>query len=349
MQSRARCPATKGSPMAKITRFGALSDGRVVQQLMLRGGDLTAHVLTYGAVLRDLRMDGHAPPLTLGFEGLAPYTDHPGYFGATVGRCANRIEGGRFTLNGQPYQLDLNNGPNHLHGGSLGISQQIWAIADHTENSATLTLTSPDGDMGYPGALHVRLTISLLADGVMDLQMAATSDSPTLCNLAHHSYFNLGGADILSHRLQIAADHYLPVDTGLIPTGQVADTTGTPFDFRTAQTLATACKATAIDHNFCLSHSPQPLRPVATLSTEALTMQINTDQPGLQIYDAARMNVPVPGLDGATYGPYAGIAMEPQLWPDAINHPDWAQPVLNPGDTYTQHTQFAFAHQRMQQ
>ena len=331
--------------MAQITPFGQTPDGQTVNQITLQGGGLTAQVLTYGAILRDLRLAGHAQPLVLGFETFAPYIDHPGYFGATVGPCANRIAKGRFTLNGQAHQLDLNNGPNHLHGGAGGIAHQIWDIADHTDHSVTLTLTSSHRDTGYPGTLHISLTIALLPTGVLDLQMQATSDAPTLCNLAHHSYFNLGGADILSHRLQIHADHYLPVDATLIPTGQIADVAGTPFDFRQPTLLATACK-TAIDHNFCLSHAPQPLRPVATLVANAIEMQINTDQPGLQIYDAGRMNVPVPGLMGQTYGAYAGLAMEPQLWPDAINHPEWAQPVLNPGDTYIQHSQFIFAAQR---
>lgn len=328
--------------MAQIIPFGQTPDGTAVQQITLRGGGLTAQVLTYGAILRDLRLDGHAQPLVLGFDRFAPYVDHPGYFGATVGRCANRIGGGRFTLNGQGYQLDLNNGANHLHGGKGGISHQNWQIADHTDHSVTFHITSPDGDMGYPAALRIRLTMSLLTGGTLDLQMSATSDAPTLCNLAHHSYFNLGGADILAHHLQIHADHYLPVDAGLIPTGQIADVAGTPFDFRRPVPLATACK-TAIDHNFCLSHTAQPLRLVATLATDAIKMHINTDQPGLQIYDAARMNVPVPGLGGQAYGPYAGLAMEPQFWPDAINRPDWAQPVLASGDTYTQHSQFVFA------
>lgn len=330
--------------MAQITPFGHLPDGRAVQQITLHGGGLTAQILTYGAVLRDLRLAGHAAPLVLGFETLAPYIDHPGYFGAMVGPCANRIAGGRFALDGQHYQLDLNNGPNHLHGGSKGISQQLWHITSHTAQSATLSLTSPP-DAGYPGTLSIRLTASLLPQGVLDLQMAATTDAPTLCNLAHHSYFNLGGPNILSHQLQISADHYLPVDAGLIPTGQIAQTAGTPFDFRSAKPLAAACNATAIDHNFCLSHHRQPLRPVATLSTTAMKMQINTDQPGLQIYDAAQMNMPVPGLDGQTYAAYAGLAMEPQLWPDAINQPDWAQPTLNPGETYSQHSQFIFTPQ----
>lgn len=329
--------------MAHIIPFGQMPDGQTVRQITLYGGGLSAQVLTYGAVLRDLRLEGHDDPLVLGFEAFAPYIDHPGYFGATVGRCANRIGAGRFTLNGRAYQLEQNNGENHLHGGTGGSGNRNWDIAYHSQGSVTLALSSADGEMGYPGTLHIQLTISLLQGGVLDLKMSASSTAPTLCNLAHHSYFNLGGADILSHHLRIAADHYLPVDAGLIPTGQVAETTGTSYDFREPVLLATACKA-AIDHNFCLSHVPQPLRPVATLSAGDIQMQINTDQPGLQIYDTGRMNVPVPGLSGRLYGAYAGIAMEPQMWPDAINNPDWAQPVLNPGDIYTQHSQFVFTH-----
>lgn len=329
--------------MAKITPFGQLPSGATVDQITLKGGGLTAHVLTYGAILRDLRLDGCAAPLVLGFEGLEAYYEHSGYFGATVGRCANRIAGGCFTLDGQHLQLDQNDGSNHLHGGRGGISQQVWTIKDSGASHVTLGVTSPSGEMGYPGTLTIALTIRLLAGGVLDLKMEAVTDAQTLCNLAHHSYFNLGGRDILSHHLQISADHYLPVDETLIPSGDVADVRGSAFDFRRTKLLAEACNAVSIDHNFCLSHSCHPLRRVATLSNDTITMQVNTDQPGLQIYDAARMNVLVAGLDGQIYGPYAGLAMEPQFWPDAINHPDWAQPVLQPGATYQQHTQFVFS------
>jgi aldose 1-epimerase len=328
--------------MAQIIPFGQLSDGRTVHQITLQGGGLSAQVLTYGTIVRDLRLKGHAPPLVLGFESFAPYIDHPGYFGATVGPCANRIGKGRFTLNGQAYQLETNNGPNHLHGGSNGISRQIWTIADHTDHSATFTLTSHADDTGYPGTLQLSLTLSLLDGGVMDLQMHATTDAPTLCSLAHHSYFNLNGGDIRTHSLQVDADHYLPTDTDLISTGEVAETAGTPFDFHRSTLLADVCGSTAIDTNVCLSHAPQPLRRVATLTASPIAMQVYTDQPGLQLYDTARVNVPVPGLGGQTYGPYCGFALEPQLWPNAINNPGWAQPVLSPGETYTQHTQYAF-------
>jgi aldose 1-epimerase len=329
--------------MAQIIPFGQLQDGRIVQQITLQGGGLTAQVLTYGAVVRDLRLDGHAQPLVLGFEDFAPYLDHPGYFGATVGPCANRIGNGQFSLNGQSYQLEINNKPNHLHGGSNGISRKIWTIADHSDDSVTLTLTSVATETGYPGSLEISLKLSLLAGGVMDFDMAVTSDVPTLCNLAHHSYFNLNGGDIRTHHLQVDADHYLPVDADLIPTGEVAGTEGTPLDFRSAKLLADVCRTTAIDTNMCLSHAPQPMRKVAVLSAKPISMQVNTDQPGLQIYDTARVDVPVTGLEGKIYGCYCGFAMEPQMWPDAINKPDWTQPVLNPGETYQQHTQYVFS------
>lgn len=329
--------------MAQIIPFGQLPDGRTVHQITLQGGGLTAQVLTYGVVVRDLRLDGHTPPLVLGFEALAPYIDHPGYFGATVGPCANRIGKGQFALNGQAYQLETNNGANHLHGGSNGISRQIWTIAAHSDHSATFTLTSLAADTGYPGTLTISFTLSLLQGGVMDLQMQATTDVPTLCSFAHHSYFNLNGDDIRTHSLQVDADNYLPVDAGLISTGEVAKTAGTPFDFRIAKALADVCNTTAIDTNVCLSHGPLPMRKVATLAADGVSMLVNTDQPGLQLYDTARVDVPVPGLGGALYGPYCGFAMEPQLWPNAINNPDWAQPVLNPGETYTQHTQYVFS------
>ncbi len=327
--------------MPHVTPFGTLPDGRIVDQITLQGGGLTAQLLTYGATLRDLRLAGHDPALVLGFEDFAPYRDIPGYFGVTVGRCANRIAGGAFTLDGTRYQLDQNDGSNHLHGGAGGISTQLWQIASLSDTSATLTLTSPSGDMGYPGALHVSLTLSLLDGGVLDLVMTGQADAPTLCNLAHHSYFTLGGDDILSHSLQIEAAHYLPVNTALIPTGEIARTSGTTFDFRTPRLLQEALRSVALDHNFCLSGERTALRRVAQLSTDEMTMELATTEPGLQIYDAARLSVPAPGLNGPL-GPYAGIAMEPQLWPDAIHHPDWAQPVLRPGDTYRQHSQFTF-------
>lgn len=332
--------------MAQIQSFGAEPDGGRVDQITLNGGGLTAHILTYGAILRDLRLAGHDAPLVLGFEMLQPYLDHGGYFGATVGRCANRIAGGAFTLDGMAHQLDRNDGENHLHGGQRGLSKSLWTVTDAGAGHVTLGLVSPAGEMGYPGTLTLALTITLLPrgvhSGVLDLMMTATTDAPTLCNPAHHSYFNLGAPDILSHSLQIEAPHYLPTTAEHLPTGQLAPCMGA-FNFTHPRHLADACASAAIDHNFCLSHAPQPLRRVATLAHKGLKMQVSTDQPGLQIYDAARMQVPTLGLEGRTYGPYGGLAMEPQFWPDAINHPDWAQPVLRPGQTYRQHTQFAFS------
>ncbi|SEN16690.1 aldose 1-epimerase [Pseudorhodobacter antarcticus] len=316
--------------MTQITPFGHAPHGPV-HQITLQNDHLTAHILTLGATLRDLRLHGHAPPLVLGFEILDPYLTQPGYFGATVGRCANRIAQGRFMLDGQPHQLDINNAPNHLHGGANGISTQIWTIADHTENTLTLTLT--DAPNPYPGTLNITQTFRL-TNATLDITITATTDQPTLCNIAHHSYFNLGAPDIRDHTLTINAPHHLPTQNQ-IPTGTL--TMPRDFDFQTPRRLRDANPA--IDHNFCLTpgHAPN-----ATLRYNGLQMDLHTDQPGLQIYDAARMHTTAPGLAGHPYGPYAGLAMEPQFWPDAINHPDWAQPILRPGQTYRQSTQFTF-------
>jgi aldose 1-epimerase len=174
--------------------------------------------------------------------------------------------------------------------------------------------------------------------------MRAETDRPTLCNLAHHSYFNLDGdADILGHRLTIAADCYLPVDAALIPTGTVAPVAGTPFDFRTGRPLRDACAEVRLDHNFCLSPARGSLREVARLKAGAVAMTVRTTEPGLQVFDAAPFNLPARDLAGRRIGAHAGIALEPQVWPDAIHHADWPQPVLRPGQTYLQHTQFAFS------
>lgn len=325
--------------------FGAMPDGQTVERVTIRGGGLTARLLSYGAVLQDLRLEGHAPPLVLGFDRLADYLAHSRHFGATAGRCANRIAGAAFTLDGRDYQLDPNFlGKHHLHGGSAGIGKRLWTFEDAGPDRATLRIDLADGEMGYPGAMTVRLSCALLPGGVLDIRMTARTDRPTLCNLAHHSYWNLSGApDILQHRLRVAADRYLPVDADLIPTGAVAPVAGTPFDLRAGPRLAGPCAAVRIDHNFCTAEARGAIRAVAELSAGGLRMVVRTTEPGLQVYDGAPLDVPVPGLDGCRMGAHAGIALEPQLWPDAIHHPDWAQPVLRPGETYDQHTQFVFA------
>lgn len=332
--------------MSNHHRFGTLADGSAVEAVRIAGGGLAATVLTYGAVLQDLRLAGHQPPLVLGFETLADYLAHSRFFGATAGRCANRIRDGRFTLDGRDYQLDCNFlGKHHLHGGSGNIGKRVWTLEDAQADRVALSIALTDGEMGYPGAMTIRQVLSLPGDGVLDIRLEAQSDAPTLCNLAHHSYFNLDGSDtILDHDLQVAADHYLPVDGELIPTGEVAPVEGDAFDFRRPRRLREVCAARSIDHNFCLSDRRRDLTRVATLSAPAsgISMDILTTEPGLQVYDGGPLDVPVPGLDGRRIGAHAGMALEPQVWPDAINHPAFPQAVMRPGETYRQHTQFVF-------
>jgi aldose 1-epimerase len=328
--------------------FGTLPDGREVHRIRIAGGGLTASVLTYGAVLQDLRLAGHGPALVLGFENVASYLAHSPYFGATAGRCANRIKGAAFELDGQAFRTDPNALRRHtLHGGSQGMGKRLWTLGQVTDHSVELTMEDPDGHMGFPGTLSVRAVFSLLPSGVLDIRYTATTDAPTLCNLAHHSYFVLDDTgSVEDHRMGIEADHYLPTDADFVPTGVVQSLDGHPYDFRQGRTIREANAGGPIDANFCLSRDRRTIRPVGWVSSavSGVEMVIRTTEPGLQVYDAARIDVPVPGLDGQKMGPFCGLALEPQVWPDAIHHADWPQAVLRPGETYDQHTQFIFRH-----
>lgn len=329
--------------MSDMTTVGQLPDGTPVQRITIAGGGLTAQVLTYGAVIQDLRLEGHAPPLVLGFPEFEPYLTHSPYFGATAGRCANRIRDGHLELDGKSYQLDRNFlGKHMLHGGIAGIGKRVWRIESASPDSVTLGITLDDGDMGFPGLLEVRVTCRLMPGGILDFVMQANADAPTLCNLAHHSYFNLGaGPNISDHQLRIAADHYLPVDAELIPTGEIRAVAGTPFDFQQSQPVA---QAHPLDHNFCLSGTRVPLRPVAWLQCPAsgVMMELRTTEPGLQVYDGAKVDIDLPGLMGQPMRSHAGIAMEPQVWPDANHHAAFPQAILRPAESYHQHTQYIF-------
>ncbi len=324
--------------------FGNLQGGETVHRLRLDGGGLSAHVLTYGAVLQDLRLAGHDAPLVLGFPGFSPYLTHSPHFGATAGRCANRIRDGHLQLDGVTFQLDRNFlGKHSLHGGATGTGKQLWTVEAQAEDCATLSIALPDGHMGFPGNLTVRVHFTLLSGGVFDIRMEAHSDAPTLCNLAHHSYFNLDGAGPVSqHQLRVAADRYLPVDDELIPTGEQRIVAGTEFDFRN---LAPLSQAHPVDHNFCLSDAKSGLRPVAWLTSpgSGVSMECHTTEPGLQIYDGAKIDIDLPGLAGTPMGAYEGVAIEPQIWPDANHHNHFPQAILRPGEVYTQHTQFIFS------
>ena len=328
-------------------QFGTMPDGTPVEAAEIAGGGLTAQFLTWGAVLQDLRLDGHAPALVLGFPDLPSYLDHSRYFGATAGRYANRIAHGEATIDGKAFWFDRNFlGRHTLHGGADGCGKRLWTLADHNSSSVRMEIVLEDAHMGFPGRLSVSALFSLSGDGGLDIEYTARTDKPTLCNLAHHSYFCLDDSgSVLDHDLQVLADTYTPVDDDLIPTGQVAPVAGTKFDFRRPRPIRrTDGAGPVIDHNFCTATERRPLSPVARLSSRAsdVTMDLATTEPGLQLFDGAPLDVPVPGLDGRAMGAFAGIALEPQIWPDSPNHPDFPSAILRPGEIYRQHTRYVF-------
>ena len=319
----------------QITDFGKSSTGDIVQAVSISAGELTARFLTYGATLQSLHLAGTAHSLTLGSDALQDYAGGMLYFGAIVGPVANRIANAKTMLNGKSLQFDANENGALLHGGSLGTHCKIWTIAETTAASVTLTLNLPHGHGGFPGNRHLRAAFSLLAPASLRLTLTATTDAPSLMNLANHSYWNLDGSDHWQgHALQIVADHVLPVDAALIPTGAVAAVAGTPFDFRTRRALTPG--KPPLDTNFCLGTAKTALRPVATLTgASGLTMTLATTEPGLQIYDAARTARPGKSV-------YEGLAIEAQGWPDAPNHPDFPSVQITPDHPYSQTTEWRF-------
>ena len=314
--------------------------------LHLRSEALNARILTLGAIVQDLRLKGVPYPLVLGADTLAPYLGPMQYFGAMVGRYANRIAEGRFHLDGRAYQVSRNfRGRHCLHGGTQGSGQRIWSIDALAPSSAILSLRMPDGEMGFPGTLDVVLRITL-DECALDLDISASCDSSTVCNFSHHGYFILDDSGSLAdHSLMVDAAAYLPVDDDLIPTGLIVPVTDTDFDFRTPRSL----RDVALDHNFCLSDARRVLCPVASLQSQALSMRVETTEPGLQVYTAIHLpETDVEGLGGRHYPRHAGIALEAQLWPDAPNQPHFPAALLRPGEIYRQNTRYVFAQKEAQ-
>lgn len=318
--------------------FGMASEAKEIHQFELQGGGLRAHILTWGGVLQDLYLEGVPYSLVLGFADLASYLNSKAYIGGNVGRFANRIAKGRATIAGQTYQFDRNFlGKHLLHGGSLGADRQIWTVMARSESSLSLQLCLADGEMGFPGELTVVLHYRLLAAASLEVEFIATTTAPTLCNFAHHSYFNLdGGGHIQNHQLQIKADYYLPIDAEAIPTGEIAKVEKTVFDFRELKPIH--WQQSQYDHNFCTAQSPQTLRSVAYLQGQSgVNMALATTEPGLQFYDGLYLD--------SGYAPHAGLALEPQAWPDAPNHAHFPSAELWPGQVYRQVTRYRFSRQ----
>jgi aldose 1-epimerase len=327
-------------------------DGEDVHEVTLSSGaGAQAKIITYGAVVRDLTVPGPRGPqrVILGLDGVEGYASHARYMGAIVGRYGNRIGHGRFALDGEICQLDLNeNGRQHLHGGSNGFGQRVWSILDCTAASVTLGLVSHDGEMGYPGRLVATCAYSLLDPATLRLVLDASCERPTPVNLTTHLYFNLDGSrDILDHALQIAAEHVTPTDDELIPTGEVRSVAGTPYDFRDSRRIGEAKRAADVEYdiNFVLRGARGALNHAATLSSgrSGLSMELWTTEPGLQFYGGHLLNVPVPGLGGARYGRYGGLCLEPQRFPDGPNKPHFPPCILRPGEVSRQVSELRFS------
>ncbi|GAA6209396.1 galactose mutarotase [Cognatishimia sp. WU-CL00825] len=325
-----------------ITQTAMTLRGQEIQQVTLTGGGLTAKIVTAGAAVQDLRLKGVSHPLVLGFENILDYQDNKACMGAIAGRFANRIGGAAFQIDGKTYQLDRNwLGRHTLHGGTDGLQYQNWHIAEMSENSVTLSIVSPDGHMGFPGNLSIDCTYTLLDNATLDISLIATTDQATICGLALHCYFNLDGRPkVDAHKVQILTQHALEYDEEHIATGAVVDITGTERDLQSPRALVGAL----LDTNYCVSDKQTLLRDVAHVTTadESPNLTIATDQPGLQIFNAPEFSLVDAGLDGRSYGGYAGLAIEPQNWPDAPNKAEFPNAILRPGDTYTNHSQFKF-------
>ena len=335
----------------EITReaWGTTAAGDVERYTLGDGRGLVVRVLTYGAIVQSVTVpDGTG--VVLGFPAIDGYVAHPGpYFGAVVGRYANRIAGARFTLDGRACQLPANNGPNSLHGGDTGFDKAVWA-ATPTTDGLRLRHVSPDGDQGYPGTLTATVTYTV-ADGAVRIDYHATTDAPTVCNLTNHSYVNLaGGGSIYDHLLRIDAAAFTPVDATLIPTGAVQPVEGTAMDFRAPTAVGARIRAAepqllhgqGYDHNWVLDGTG--LRPVAWLTDPASgrTLTVHTTEPGLQFYSGNFLDGSFAGTGGQAYRQGDGLALETQHFPDSPNQPAFPSTVLRPGEEYRSTTVWEF-------
>lgn len=323
--------------MVEIRAFGTL-DGKTVHEAVLEDGPVRLSILSYGAVTRDWRVG--EVPVVLGFDDFDHYPAHSKSFGIIAGRVANRIAHGRFTLGGKDYQLATNDGSHHLHGGDVGLGRRIWDMeADQAANAVRLTYRSPDGEDGYPGAVDFEVVVRLKGNDVV-YEMRAMPSCETPINLAQHSYYNLDGrSDVLGHRMWMDADRYTPVDDGLIPTGALDPVAGTRLDFRQmAEVGALDPQRQGIDLNLILNEGRDVKAPAARLEggSSGLALEMWTDQSGIQVFNAPQMDIPVPGLDGLSYGPFAGICLEAQAWPDALNQSGFPPILTSPDAPYRQ-------------
>ena len=329
--------------------FGAVDGVPVHEVLIASRAGACAKILTFGAVIRDLVVPTATGPqgVTLGLNSLEDYVAHSPHFGAVPGRFANRIANGRFTLDGVEYALDRKPGEKHtLHGGPKGFGKRLWKLGAHDDSSVALTLDSADNEAGFPGALSATCVYRMLEPATLRVELSAVADKPTVVNLTQHAYFNLDGSpDILDHEVTLFGDFYTPADAELIPTGEIRSVAGTPYDFRNARPIRNP-GGVSYDTNFVVAERPgaDGLAPVARVRSprNGLTLSLSSTEPGVQLYDAATLDCPAPGLNGERYGAHAGLCLETQAFPDSPNRRHFTDCVLRPDAEYRHVSEFRF-------
>ena len=351
--------AALAADAAKKESWGK-ADGKEIFLYTLRNKNgVEVAVTNFGATVQAIRTpdkNGHIDDITLGYDSLAGYqTREDPYFGAVVGRYGNRIAKGRFRLGEHEYKLAINNGPNSLHGGSKGFDKRAWDVKDFGARHIILHYLSPDGEEGYPGNLDVTVGYTLTDNDELKIEYTATTDKPTVLNLTNHSYFNLAGqgnGDVLQHQITINADRFTPVDATLIPTGELKEVAGTPFDFRDPKTIGQRINAPdpqleygkGYDHNFVLN-GPGKIRVAARVMepTSGRILEVLTDQPGLQFYTGNFLDGTIKGKGGKMYGFREAFCLETQHYPDSPNHPSFPSTELKTGQTFHSVTVFRFS------
>ncbi len=342
-------------------RFGTLADGTAIDLYTLRNEKgAIARIITYGATLTELWMpdrSGKQADIVLGFDNIDGYSAKSDpWFGATVGRVANRIAKGKFTLDGKQYSLEINDPPNNLHSGSKDLSHVVWTgekVEERNGAAIRFSYDSPDGDEGFPGNLRVTVLYRLTNDNELHLEYTAKTDRATPVNLTNHSYFNLGGdsaADVLRQVLELNAEKFTPVDSTLIPTGEISPVRGTPLDFTHGVAIGEHIAEMGgnpggYDHNFVLNGAPGTLKLAARVSdpVSGRKMEVWTTEPGVQFYSGNFLNSTLTGKRGVVYGKHSGFCLETQHFPDAVNQPSFPSVILRPPAIYSTQTIYKFS------
>jgi aldose 1-epimerase len=356
----------KEAELTGVSKMGKVNGQQVKLYTLRNGNGMEVKIMNYGGIIKSLRVpdsEGNVDDVVLGFKSLDEYVEKSTYFGTLVGRYANRIAGGKFTLDGRTHELPINNRPGGkpctLHGGKKGFDSVVWNAEPVRQNDMVgvhLHYTSEDGEQGFPGTMHTTVTYWLTAGNELRVQYRASTDKPTPVNLTQHAYFNLDGegdGTVLDHRLTLNASHYTPVNEGLIPTGKIAPVEGTPFDFTEPRRIGARIDADhpqieiagGYDHNFVLDHQKDRMGLAARVvePDTGRIMEVYTDQPGVQLYTGNFLDGSLVGKSGEKYVKNGGFCLETQHFPDSPHHPNFPDTILRPGETLETETIFTFS------